>query len=305
MTFTPADKLYCASVPTTTVSMQRTSLITCPMKLGCNDHPPLRHLLKQQRVNVDYLKVTSLADLEPEITSALAYRPVLVHVGFGIGDSVVTYADFDWAWFNAQLRRAGSPHVAMHLEVSTHNWSHPTDLRFQSRDEARAMVTHLTALCYFLRDHLEVPLLLENMDYMGHELKPGYGVFRTSVEPALMWQLVEEAGVGVMLDLAHLRITADHLGVDARALARSLPLHAVRELHVCGPIFIEGLGPRDDHQEMREEDYALLEWTLERTNAEVVTFEYPKARTVRHTFEEQVEALERQLGRLRALTGAP
>lgn len=274
------------------------------MKLGCNDHPPLRHLLDIGSADVDYLKVTSLADLEPEISSALAYRPVLVHVGFGIGDSVETYADLNWGWFNAQLRRAGSPHVAMHLEISTHNWPHGADLRFQTRDEARGMARHLTELCRFLRDNIEVPLLLENMDYMGCDLKPGYGVFRTSVEPALMWGLVEEEGVGVLLDLAHLRITADHLGMDARAFARSLPLHAVRELHMCGPTHIPGTGLHDDHQEMAEADYALLEWTLERTDAAVLTLEYPKARTVRGTFEEQVGALGRQLGRLRRLVGS-
>ena len=145
---------------------------------------------------MDYLKVTSLSNLAPDITSALTYRPVLVHVGFGIGDSAASYADFDWGWFNAQLRRAGSPHIAMHVEVSTHNWPYKTDLRFQTRDEARSMVAHLTELCHFLRDRLEVPLLLENMDYMGRELKPGYGVFRTSVEPALLWGLVEEMEVG-------------------------------------------------------------------------------------------------------------
>ena len=187
------------------------------MKLGCNDSLPLRHLLDNSSAEVNYLKVTSLTDLEPDITSALAYRPVLVHVGFGIGDSAASYTDFDWGWFNAQLRRAGSPHVTMHVEVSTHNWPYKTDLRFQTRDEARGMVAHLTELCHFLRDRLEVPLLLENMDYMGRELKPGYGVFRTSVEPALLWGFVEEMEVGVMLDLAHLRVTADHLGVDAEA----------------------------------------------------------------------------------------
>ncbi len=164
------------------------------------------------------------------------------------------------------------------------------------------MVAQLSALCRFLREHLACPLLLENMDYMGTELKPGYGVFRTSVEPALMWALVEEEGVGVLLDLAHLRITAHHFGVDARAFARSLPLHAVRELHVCGPTYVEGLGLRDDHQELMEDDYALLEWVLTRTNAEVLTLEYPKARTVRQTFGAQVEALERQLNRLKTMT---
>ena len=254
------------------------------MKLGCNDSPPLRHLLDRGSAEVDYFKVSSLTNLEPDITSALAYRPVLVHVGFGIGDSAASYADFDWAWFNAQLRRAGSPHTAMHVEVSTHNWPTTTDLRFQTRDEVRAMASHLSELCLVLRDRLEVPLLLENMDYMGRELKPGYGVFRTSVEPALLWGLVEG------------------MGVDAQAFARALPLHAVRELHVSGPSFVEGVGLRDDHQELSEADYALLEWTLERTNAQVLTLEYPKARTRHGTFDEQTEALKRQLSRLRQLT---
>lgn len=280
--------------------------VTCysvhTLKLACNDHPPPRLLLDQGRLELDFLKVTSLSELEAEVESALTYRPVLIHVGFGIGDTATSYAELDWGWFNGLVQRSGSPHVAMHLEVSTHNWRRGADLRVQSRAEARAMVAQLTALCRFLRDRLACPLLLENMDYMGAELKPGYGVFRTSVEPALMWGLVENEGVGVLLDLAHLRITAHHLGVEARAFARSLPLHAVRELHVCGPTTIDGLGLRDDHQEMTEEDYALLEWALSHTDAEVLTLEYPKARTVREPFDAQVEALERQLKRLKTMT---
>lgn len=240
--------------------------------------------------------------MEAEVEAALVYRSALIHVGFGIADSVASYAEVDWGWFNGLVRRSGSPHIAMHLEVSTNNWRSGADLRVQSSAEARAMVAHLSALCRFLRDRLACPLLLENMDYMGTELKPGYGVFRTSVEPALMWALVEEEGVGVLLDLAHLRITAHHLGVDARAFARSLPLHAVRELHVCGPVYVKGLGLRDDHQEMTENDYMLLEWALSHTNAEVLTLEYPKSRTIKQPFSVQVEVLERQLTRLKIMT---
>lgn len=137
---------------------------------------------------------------------------------------------------------------------------------------------------------------------MGRELKPGYGVFRTSVEPALMWQLLKEEGAGVLLDLAHLRVTASHLGVDARAFARSLPLHAVREIHVCGPVHIGGVGLRDDHQELGDDDYALLEWTLGPTNAQILTLEYPK-RTMRSPFDAQIGVLERQLVKLKTMTG--
>ena len=268
------------------------------MKLTCNDSPPLRFLLEQGEVGLDFFKVGRLEELE----AALFYRPVLIHVGFGIGDTVATYAGFDWNGLNALVKRSGSPHVAVHLEVSTHNWQ-GADLRVQNRAEVLQITEQLTALCRFLRDRLECPLLLENMDYMGSELKPGYGVFRASVKPALMWQLVETVGVGVLLDLAHLRVTAYHLGLDVYALARSLPLDKVREIHVSGPTFIDGLGLRDDHQELAEADYELLEWVLTQTNAEIVTLEYPKARTVQESFDRQVGALERQLIRLSALTG--
>lgn len=166
-------------------------------------------------MEVDFLKATSLEHLDAEVEDALRYRPALIHVGFGIADSMASYADLDWAWFNRLVRRSGSPHVALHLEVSTRNWSGAPELRYQSRADARAMVAHLADLCRFLQRRLACPLLLENMDYMGSELTLGYGVFRTSVEPALMWQLVGEEGAGVLFDLAHLRITASHLRVDA------------------------------------------------------------------------------------------
>lgn len=272
------------------------------MKLACNDSLPLRFLLDQNRVRLDSLKVGRLDGLGEDVDAALAYRPALIHVGFGIGDTIATCAGFDWDGFDEVLRRSGSPHIAMHLEASTHNWR-GADLRFQSRAEVLEITEQLTALCRYLRDRLECPLLLENMDYMGTELKPGYGVFRTSVEPVLMWSLVEAEGVGVMLDLAHLRVTAYHLGLDVYAFARSLPLHAVKEVHVSGPAFVDGLGLRDDHQELAEADYALLEWVLPLTDAEIVTLEYPKARTVKKSFDEQAAALERQLRILKKTVG--
>ena len=267
------------------------------MQLGCNDSPPLRLLLDENRVELDFLKVSSLDGLPEAVEAALNYRPVLIHVGFGISDTTASYDAFDWNGFNRLVQRAGSPHLAMHLEASTHNWR-GDDLRVQSRAEILQITEQLTALCKFLKDRLGCPLLLENMDYMGSELKPGYGVFRTSVEPALLWHLVQTEGVGVLLDLAHLRVTAYHLGLDVYAFARSLPLGKVREIHVSGPVYIPGLGLRDDHQELTEADYALLGWTLPLTNAEIVTLEYPKVRTVKASFNEQVVALERQLTRL-------
>lgn len=76
----------------------------------------------------------------------------------------------------------------------------------------------------------------------------------------------------------------------------------MREIHVCGPVYVIGEAERDDHQELSKDDYALLEWTLGRTDAQILTLEYPKARTIRHPLAVQLGALERQLTRLKALT---
>jgi hypothetical protein len=104
--------------------------------------------------------------------------------------------------------------------------------------------------------------------------------------------------VGLLLDLAHARIAAHNRGEDVCAYLSALPLERVREIHVCGP------GPdrsgvlQDEHQEMGEEDYALLDWTLERTHPLVVTLEY--GGTGSHfEWRSDLATLERQLTRLR------
>jgi uncharacterized protein (UPF0276 family) len=114
----------------------------------------------------------------------------------------------------------------------------------------------------------QCPVLFENLPYSGF-----HGTARITVEPALMWQLVKE-GIGMLLDVAHLRCTAYHLGVDVCALASSWPLSAVREIHLSGPTVIDGQGLMDSHAAMADEDYTVFEWLLGHTQAEVVTLEY-------------------------------
>ncbi len=172
-------------------------------------------------------------------------------------------------------------------------------LATRPREQAQAVLARLAGSLRAIRERVPIPLLVENMPYYATP-EPGWQRLRLVIEPAAIWQLVEETGVGLLLDAAHLRVAAYHLGVDERAYARALPLHVVREIHVSGPLLVPGQGLRDRHRELAPEDYAFLGWLLERTEPRILTLEYGGAGPL---FEQRndPQALERQLRQLHPL----
>ena len=125
-----------------------------------------------------------------------------------------------------------------------------------------------------------------------------------SVEPETFHELVDEMHVGMILDLAHIRVAAHHLGLDEREYLHAMPLQHVREIHITGPRVVPGQGMRDLHWEMLDEDFALLEHTLEITSPQIVTLEYggtgPK---FENEDRNSLPALERQLKRIMQILG--
>ena len=121
-----------------------------------------------------------------------------------------------------------------------------------------------------------MPLLIENMG-----LPP-------QSEPHWVNRVLSETGAGLLLDLAHARVAANLLGMEDRAYLSQLPLEKAAEIHLSGSRI--RFGRRiDAHESLHPEDYDLLAWVLERTQAQVVTLEYIR----------QVDPLAEQLHHLR------
>lgn len=119
-----------------------------------------------------------------------------------------------------------------------------------------------------LRDWLNVPLLLENFNY-----HPTYA-YEYICEPQLFSHLLDEIGCGMLLDLAHARISAHNMkawGHTERYL-EALPLNKVREIHFTHPGW-QGDQMVDLHGPVEEEDFVGLAWVLERAPVEAVTLE--------------------------------
>ena len=265
-------------------------------KLACNYSMPLVELVEKSLVSIDALNLTRLEVAQEELSDALRLRPTLIHMLGSGGCDRTSFDKFDWDAVNRVLEIADPPHIAMHLAVQDTDWPGLAP-SVQSRAEALAMIERLAGNFQGAARKVVRPLLFENMPYYGYR-----GTARIAAEPAVLWQLVEE-GFGMLLDLSHLQCTAYHFGVDVRSLARSLPLHAVKELHISGPRMSDA-GLHDAHDTMRDEDYDILEWILELTEPGFITLEYggtdPEFGIDESTIREN---LQPQLARLRRMIG--
>jgi|YelNatPaOPRAMG01_1025707.scaffolds.fasta_scaffold69724_2 uncharacterized protein (UPF0276 family) len=122
-----------------------------------------------------------------------------------------------------------------------------------------------------LRETVRVPILLEN--------PPGLPSVEEDPEsdPETITAILEATGCAFLLDLSHAQAAARTWGFsDPREYLRQLPLDRVVELRLSVPR--PGLGSRlvDAHQALREEDYHLLDWLLQRSEPQVVTLDYSK-----------------------------
>lgn len=135
-----------------------------------------------------------------------------------------------------------------------------------------------------LRSQARLPLILENLP------SPPVQNFAYASDASLIAEILEATQDGLLLDLAHARVVTSNQGMDVKAYLRRLPLQRVRQVHVSGPRQRNG-HLQDAHESMQEEDYALLVWTLENCQPQVVTLEYFRER----------DALREQLRRLREI----
>jgi uncharacterized protein (UPF0276 family) len=98
-------------------------------------------------------------------------------------------------------------------------------------------------------------------------------------EPAVIRRVIEACDCGLLLDLAHARLSSESLGIDAHDYIEQLPVERLRELHVTG-IGPNREGRAEDHLPMTDPDWALFDWALQRIRSgawaspEIVACEY-------------------------------
>jgi uncharacterized protein (UPF0276 family) len=260
--------------------------------LSVNYSAELAELLREGRVEVDRLKCADWPDM---IAAARQLGPVYVHFPLDAGSLMGRPPNFEAA--DAMARETETPYVNLHLTT----WQR--DYPVYAADSIDATLIDLVTdrMLGDVRAAMEVVgrerIVLENIPYFG-----AIGEFhRACVEPGVIRRVVEETGVGFLLDLSHARIAARYLGIDPHDYVRQLPLDRLRELHVTG---VRMMKTRlADHMDLRDDDWGWVRFACDRIRAGdwprpwTVAFEYGgvgepfKWRSDKNVLAEQVPLL--------------
>jgi len=240
--------------------------------LAVADKPLVRELLSSKQITVDYLETTG-----PFVESAVQTfgPPVLLHNSL-----------WDWSLAHPQalntqnaleitvqaLAITHAPWLSIHLGFSSAHVAFDRGMQTRSdRLPREEILKNITQNIKALAEAISVPLIIENLDY-----NPG-GAYEYICEPAFIAEVLRETQVGLLLDLAHARVSAAQFGLPVADYLSCLPFDQVKQIHVSGPRW-QGSTLIDAHDTLLDEDYALLGGILEQTTPWAVTLEYGRDR---------------------------
>ncbi|BDI29814.1 hypothetical protein CCAX7_18650 [Capsulimonas corticalis] len=228
------------------------------MKLAINYSSAADGLARDGLLPVDLFKCPSPFDTDvsvhmPDLLErARGTRPVYVHFPLFAGNG--SLRDVDWDGIESVLAETATPYVNLHLETRSADFPGvPVDTTDPAHQEqiAEALIADVALAVARLGAER---VIVENVVARGSVLRP-------CIEPGVIARVVEETRCGLLLDTAHVRLTAEELGFDARAYIAALPLRQLRELHVTGAQPHEG-GRLRDSMPMGAQDWDLLEYVL-------------------------------------------
>lgn len=229
------------------------------IQLGCNYSQELLELIKRDAVNVDYIKLANEVLYNAQFEAIKSIRPGLFHiVPYVLSNQ--NHQDWDLERVNRAITECKSPHVGIHLRANKN------DLMGIINKEVIKEAT-LSKIREGKRN-IKSTYLVENMPITC--LHEDYEIL---ADPEFIKEICEEANIGLLLDVSHLKISAWYRGESEKSYLNKLPLNLVREIHVNGPRKSEK-GYYDSHMDMRKEDYLFLEEVLSLTQPSILTLEY-------------------------------
>lgn len=197
------------------------------------------------------------------------YGKLLLH---GLGTDIPQHtgstelSGVNWNQVKDKVEFCNSKFIGLHCGTYQSDWD-GQEVTFDMVKERMGSVLRLW------KENLDIDILIENVPYTSYYEKNSPKIIKHSVSPKLINELCTEYEVGLLLDIAHAKVTASGLGIAIEDYLTSLPLERVKEIHAVGTRKTEN-GLRDNHLEMDEYDYKILKFVLKITNPEIVTLEY-------------------------------
>lgn len=254
-----------------------------PIRLGVT-WSPLLESTPEALAAIDYVQLSierfRQMDRQPTL-------PVILH-GNQINWSLADPLAVDQRWIddvNEAIEETATPWFSVHLGFAAEQVRFANHMLPVSDPLPRqVLVERFIEALNNIRTMLDVPLIVENLDYCPE------GAYEHICQPAFVSEVILASHVGMLLDIGHLQVSADWLGFYAADALASLPIERTLEIHVSSPRPLDdGSGRLDDtHEPLLDRDYALLRELLSRTQPRALTLEYRRDRTL---LIEQIAAL--------------
>lgn len=259
------------------------------MLFAMNYSPEAVELLEEGRIEVDLFKCTDWEEITRE---AQAHKPIYVHYDMSIGVGQVPTWDF--ARIEHWLKTSDTRFVNCHIA--------PTNANFPRDISVDALSNELAQEVDILVQHFGAErVIIENTPYDERTIKHGY--LQQGSDSRLLNSIVEQTGCGFLLDVSHAILSADYQRHDAHAYLDSLPVHAIKELHVTG-IGLWQNGDYGDHVPMEAKDWERLDWVLAQMQTgkwatpQVMAFEHGGIGRLREMCGSDKKAMAEQVPRL-------
>jgi uncharacterized protein (UPF0276 family) len=265
------------------------------MKFAVNYSPQAAALLDKGLIEVDLYKCFNRQDM---IEAAQRQRPAYVHFPLLAGRDDIHKVG--WERIERLCQETDTAYVNTHLAPRASDFGAGIENAGSTTVEAlyTAMLRDIEPLVARFGPER---VILENAMW-----DPDWEIPRPAIEPAMIARIITATGCGLLLDLAHARACAVHLGMDARDYITRLPLDCLRELHVTGVAYEADKGRLVDHHPMSNNDWALVEWAGDHIRRgrwrepDVVTLEYGGVDPL-FAARSRAEVIARELPRLRLL----
>lgn len=261
-----------------------------PPRLAVTASSILYDLWNQEAIRPDLLEINTWTPPEEVrlFRSLRPAQPMILHGGNLLGAPLTPPQEQQ---LSALVKETSALWVSAH--ISLWPWKTLQDARRRGRQPtALDLGEHLEKFFVrvrTLREHLGIPLLLENAPSL-----PGFDRDPES-DPVTIAAVLEATGCNFLLDLSSAQTAAANWGQSPELYLERLPLGRVVEVHISAPSQLGDGRQMDAHETLREEDYYLLAWLLSRVRPQVVTLEYWKEP---QALLEQVVRLKSELSRL-------
>ena len=262
------------------------------MQIGCNLSTELIELIDEEKISVDYVKIALSKSTDEIPLKYKAYGKLLLH---GVGTDIPQHTgttelnSVNWNQVREKIKFCDSKFIGLHCATYQSDWN-GQEVTFEMVKERMGCSINLW------KENLDVEILIENVPYTPYYETNSLKIIKHSVSPNLINELCNEYPVGLLLDIAHAKVTASGLNISVEDYLTSLPLERVKEIHAVGTRNTEN-GLRDNHLEMDKYDYEILEFILKITNPEIVTLEYGGFGDY-FSWRSDKSALERQLKKI-------